>query len=331
MKPADLALARRKKDSLPSLEPKARSEKPSESLFRLEAEPRRRGGLGIPPGPSRKRSQKRGRRSTYENVPWVKADRWAQPKPDQFVERIREEMPPWRLFDPRYRHELRPDHVRSNGQDLFHAIRTPEPSSFSRAFQRVVRRKGYSEVRRFFKRGWRRHWNATPTLSYDEYLSGLEAFNSLGRTPDELDYGNSQHFSNEFRNDLFGQGEREGERDFEIFSFGPLVVMDSGSVRLDLGRAIQLGSAGSRKSRAADNSILSSKEYSVSTSLRLGFDPIVAAREDPTWILDRYGVNVQVTWFSDVLAREALVTGLEVEWERNGEFAALFNIVFKSR
>jgi hypothetical protein len=160
--------------------------------------------------------------------------------------------------------------------------------------------------------------------------------NRLGRDPDEYDHGNGEYFANEIRDDFFRRTQRQGERDFEILGWGPLVVMDSGSVRFDIGRAMSSDVESLQRVEAPDEAeskepILASRDYKVSTSLKLGFDPIDAFKEDPTWLVDRYGVNFEVSWLSDVLARETFVTEFEVEWERDGDFAAFVNFVFKSR
>ena len=244
------------------------------------------------------------------------------------------ELPPWSLFDERSLYETPPDVARVDPLPPFH-VPEPEMSPFATAVDRLVRKKVFSEARRFMKRSWKEQFLATPTMAYASYIQGISRINQVGRDPQDFEFANTQHFANELKDDIFRRPSREGEQDFEVFGWGPLVVMDSGSVNFDLGRAVHLDlglGSDERDELDPSPSVLATEEYRVSTSVKLGFDPLEALKSnDPTWIVDRYGLGVEVSWLSDVLGREIMTTEIEVEVERDGEFAALVNFIFRSR
>lgn len=274
------------------------------------------------------------------NRPWVHVRRLEPPYSEERTPTLRGQpeptLPPWSLFDVHSRFE--PPEESSLLDSVCHfPIASPRESDFSRAMKRIGTRKIGSEVRRRMKRNLRRHFESTPTMGYSAYLSRLTEINRLGRHPQDYDDSASDQLSNELRQDVFQRSEREGERDFEIFDLGPLVVMDSGSVRLDLARFLSFGAEDEPPAEEAERApgagvrpLLAGEDYRVRTSVKLGFDPLEAL-DDPTWLIDRYGVAVEVTWLSDVLGREVLTTECEVQVERNGDFAAFINLVFRSR
>lgn len=276
--------------------------------------------------------------SKSRQLPWVGVHKIEAPYPQQedtpAVGEIN--LPPWSLFQVSDRYALPEEDDTASSLPLFY-VPPPRRSDFSRALERVAQRKIGSEVRRRLKRTLRREFESTPTMSYASYLGRISEINRLGRQPQDYDDLSGDHFKNELKEDIFRDTRREGERDFEVFALGPLLVMDSGSVRFDVGRAVQwvTDRPGTEKSEAHGpelRSVLATKSYRVNTSLKLGFDPLDAMkREDPTWAVDRYGVTVEVSWLSDVLGREMLTTECEFQVERNGDFAAIVSVVLNSR
>jgi hypothetical protein len=238
-------------------------------------------------------------------------------------------IPPWDIFQRRFRWEVRPDEGAYWGHYLFYCPpRREDP--FTVAMKRLLQRKFYSEARRFMRRSWKKEFEAQPTMGYFHYLDGISKINHMGKDPSEYDRSNLDYYEARFRENLFRRGARDGERDFEIFAWGPFVVMDSGSLRLDLGRAVDFDFKEKveieEDVRAAP--LLATRKYKLHTSVKLGLDikePL--RREDLTWILKRYGVRFRMDWFSDVLGREMFSTELEVEFERDGEFAVMLNLV----
>jgi hypothetical protein len=47
--------------------------------------------------------------------------------------------------------------------------------------------------------------------------------------------------------------------------------------------------------------------------------------------LSSYGVEVEIEWLSDILGREMVGAEFEVEFDDDGDVAAFFNFVIKSR
>lgn len=245
-------------------------------------------------------------------------------------------LPPWALYGVPSRIAEPPDFVRVRDTPILFRP-PPRETRFARAIRKIARRKFHSEVRRMMKREWRRAFRETPTMSYSFYEERLTRINRLGRNRAEADDPKKDYFTNQLRADVFQRSNREGEEDFPLIAWGPLVVLDSGSVRLHPGRLLDSPSLEEVKIETEDDgddepAILASKDYRVRTSVRLGFDPIEAYKEsDPTWVIDRYGLEVSVDWFSDILARKVMTAEFEVEFERDGDFAAMINLVIKSR
>ncbi|MBN1443816.1 MAG: hypothetical protein JXA90_13985, partial [Planctomycetes bacterium] len=267
-------------------------------------------------------------------LPWIEVESWHLPSRSRslFSASPRGELPAWALFLSEARFDAAPPEARICPLPLLYCP-PPRESGFARAAKHLVQRKFYSEVRRLMKRTWRQEFRETPTMSYSRYLEGVAAINQVGKSPEEYDVLNADYFENQFRQDVFRRSDREGERDFEIFAWGPVVIMDSGSVHFDLGRAVSFDVEDDVEIPDVDRArpLLASRSYKVHTSINLGLDPIAAGRQDPTWLVDRYGLTVEVDWLSSVLGREMMTTELEVEFERDGEFAAMVNFVFKSR
>jgi hypothetical protein len=286
------------------------------------------------------------------SVPWIDAERLERRLPIRDSDPI--VAPRWDdCFGLDLRFDEPPSYVAPLPDSLCallpSTVPPPRRSRFSIACERVIKRKLSSEIRRAMKRNWRDHFLATPTLSYARYIGGVDRINMLGRGGDDEEFVITEHAHNEWREDVLHLSAREGERDFELLAFGPLAVMDSGSMKFELGRLVQCFedsepcdvlevSVEDDESATVDDiwerrsvPVLATSSYAINTALRLGVQPLDAFRKgDPTWMINRYGFAVEIAWLSDVLGRETSRTEIEVEWERNGEFAALINFVFAS-
>jgi hypothetical protein len=247
--------------------------------------------------------------------------------------------PRWRLFEDTAFEGLPAAWTDTSHVPLFYCA-PPQKTDFARAVQRVVSRKFHSEVRRRMRRSWQEQFLATPTMRYSTYELGLQRIHLVGKDPREQQFDaynfHADYYDGLLKQDLFKSVNRGGEADFPILGWGPFVVMDSGSVRLDLGRLTRLETMEPEIALDAENAhkpaIIDSMNYRVTTSVKLGFDPLAASRRsDVTWLVDRYGLSVEIDWLSDVLRREVVTTEIELEAKREGDFAALVNFVFKSR
>lgn len=230
-------------------------------------------------------------------------------------------LPPWSLFDSELHSTKYLDFVDVGRTPLLHCPPPREPA-LARAFKEVVRKKVLRELRRAAKRQLRRAFRQTPSMSFEFYEDRVKEIRKLGK--------------DDGRFDLLQPSLDEFEPDDPILAWGPFVVTNSGSVRLDLGR---LKDPDSLEKVELDGDkettyrpILHSRDYRIHTSVRLSIDPLRAYREsDPTWMIKSYGLNVEVDWFSDVLGRKVMSTELELALKRRGDWAVMFNFVIKSR
>jgi hypothetical protein len=227
-------------------------------------------------------------------------------------------LPPWALYDHDSSLARSLTRVDSCRRPLLHCPQ-PRESRFARAAKAAVERRLYREARRRMKKAWRRACRHSPSVSYDLYAERMARIRQVGRWPErEM------------------PPLRDDERDAPLLGWGPFVLSDSGSLRLDLGRLkeprpldeVEIES----EEETAYRPILHSRNYRVHTSVRLNFDPLKAVREsDVTWAIKSYGLNVDIEWFTDVLGRKVMATELEFQLKRTGDWAVMVNFVFNSR
>jgi hypothetical protein len=250
-------------------------------------------------------------------------------------------LPPWFVIDRALDFSRPPSYVDENPLPLFY-VPPPRETRTAKALKRIATMKFHREVRRIMKKELRREFIESPSMPYSVYERRLAEINQLGRNPQEFDPFNTDYFSNRLKDDLFEQSSREGEEDFALLAWGPFLVMDDGSLRLDVGRVLHedISDVGlvvdkSESPEGADSkraAVLASQDYRVHSTLRLSWNPVKAVSNgDPSYLIDRYGLTVGVDWLSAVLGRRIATTEVEVSFDRDGDFAALLNIVFKSR
>jgi hypothetical protein len=227
-------------------------------------------------------------------------------------------LPPWALYDH--------DSSLARSQALVDKCRRPilhcpqpRESRFARAATAAIERRLYREARRRMKKGWRHACRQSPSITYDLYEERMARIRQVGSWPERE-----------------SPPLREDERDAPLLGWGPFVLSDSGSLRLDLGRLKDPGALDKveleSEEETAYRPILHSRNYRVHTSVRLNFDPLKAVREsDVTWAVKSYGLNVDIEWFTDVLGRKVMATELEFQLKRTGDWAVMVNFVFKSR
>ena len=281
--------------------------------------------------------------------PWISVARLS--RPDEGDDRLFEEAGrelglegrrPWFVcHEPELAH---PELAWAEAPSWIHLPRTspfrytlPADSEFARALKTVVRRKFYREVRRSMKDQWRQLYKDSLTMNYDVYEERLQRINSVGRLPGESDQFNSDYHQNRLRDTVFEEDENLGEREIPIVSLGPLVFLDSGSVRLDLGSVLALDSDGKMpKGKPGEGEgprpMIASENFRFDTKLRVGFDPMESFEQDGdlTWMIKRYGVSFSVDWLSGVLGREIVSTEFEARVDRDGDFAFAVNLVIDS-
>jgi hypothetical protein len=226
-----------------------------------------------------------------------------------------------------------PEYVPWEPASLFH-VSPPREEEFARKVKKILRDKMYGEIRRHVKRQWKTQFLDHPSLRQEVYDRRLSMINNIGRDPADYDESNVIQQVNEARQDILQQKGREGELDIPLIEWGPLTVTDSGSLKFDAWSLATGGEAGEAPAPASagPKPFLAEKIYNVRTDLKLDLDPLrVSSSEGPWTTLKRYGVTVEVTWLSDILAREILSTELEFEADTEGDFGFFASFVIKSR
>ncbi len=115
-----------------------------------------------------------------------------------------------------------------------------------------------------------------------------------------------------------------------------MTVTDTGELRFDMGTAaasdieevvIESVEVGGKNAKP----LFSGREYKLSTSFRMSINDDFSGGENYLPFLSSYGVDVEVEWLSDILGREMVGAEFEVEFDDDGDVAAFFNFVIKSR
>jgi len=283
------------------------------------------------------------RRRESSRPPWVAVHSLTPPRAEtERLFRAEGELrgeEPWYLVD-RERLEFAdpPRYVQFDPPPLFY-IEMPDDSRYTRAFKTVLRKKLYSELRRRAKRSWREVYASRPRMTYTEYEDRLLAINRLGRESSDYDPFHDDYYTSELKEDLFGESYAEGESDIPLVAWGPFVITDRGSMRVELARVAEIARFVEEPDKLEIESgeqpkkpFLASEDYRIHTNLRLHFDPVGPISEgDATWLIKRYGVAVTVDWLSDVLGTELLSAEVEAEVDRDGDFGVAVNFVIRSR
>jgi hypothetical protein len=290
----------------------------------------------VPRTPGGSRQKRRSSRSAPE---WVGIHSLTPPSEEferVFREAHKQDEPlPWYVAERRgVEFEEPPPYVSYSPPPLFH-IEPPPDTRYARAVKRIVRKKLYSELRSEAKQTWREAYAETPRMDYAFFENRLLQINRLGREPDEYDLFHDDYYTRELKEDVFRGSYRGGESDIPLLAWGPFVVTDGGSMRVDLARVIDFEEPEKVEIEGGEvpkKPFLASETYRIDTNVRIHFDPVQAVEEqDATWVIKRYGVAVTIDWLSDVLGAEMMSTEIEAEIERDGDFAVALNFVIRSR
>mgnify|MGYP004288800923 FL=1 len=78
--------------------------------------------------------------------------------------------------------------------------------------------------------------------------------------------------------------------------------------------------------------LFATRHYSVNTDLKVQIDPFgYDLGKNYVPFVNSYGVEVEVSWLSDVLNREMMTTEFTGEVNSDGRVAGFFNFVIKAR
>ena len=286
------------------------------------------------------RNHRQGSRG--ERAPWVAVRALTPPglEEEELFSKTRavEKLPPWythsNIYDTGL--EVPSEYLVSSDEQVFERSLPPE-ANLARAVKRLAARKFYLEVRRFLKEEWRRSYDNSSGLTYDQFEEKLLLINEIGREPGEYGLLAGDYYSTELKGELFEKTYPGGERDIPILAWGPLRIMDSGSVKVHFEEIVdiegfypQVGEP--EKKRPGGEGILLFDEYRVDTNFRLGFDMgAFFEGDDVTRVIDSYGVSVSIDWLSKVLGRELMTTEFEAEIDRNGDYGFAFNWILSVR
>ena len=286
------------------------------------------------------RAHRQGSRG--DRAPWVAVRTLTPPglEEEELFRKTRavEKLPPWythsNIYDIGF--EVPSDYLVSSDEQILESSLPPE-APLVRAVKRLVERKFYLEARRFLKEEWRKSYDNSSGLTYDQFEDKLLLINEIGREPGEYGLLAGDYYSSELKGELFEKTYVGGERDIPILAWGPLRIMDSGSMKVHFEelRAIegffpQVGEP--EKKSPGSEGILLFDEYRIDTNFRLGFDMgAFFEGDDMTRVVNSYGISVSVDWLSKVLGRELMTTEFEAEFDRDGGYGFAFNWILSVR
>lgn len=213
----------------------------------------------------------------------------------------------------------------------------PRETELKRKMKKLVRKKIFREIRRHVKRRWRKLFKGDPTMRFSTYEETLAKINHIGKGGDRVDEFNDDYRTNEAKDQVFRRESRRGEPEIPLFTWGPLTVTDSGSLRFDMGTAaategddivvVEKVDVGENNAKP----LFSGREYKLHTSLNVSVNDDFDAGRNYVPFLSSYGADIEVEWLSDILGREMVGAEFEVEFDDDGDVAAFFNFVIKSR
>lgn len=285
-------------------------------------------------------TRRQGRRGA--RAPWVAVRTLKAPglEEEELFRKARavEKLPPWytqsNIYDPVF--EVPSDYLVSS--DELPPGTSPSPQApFARAVKRLAEKKFYLEVRRFLKEEWRKSYDNSSGLTYDQFEENLLLINEIGREPGEYNRLVGDYYSDELKGTLFEKTYVGGESDIPILAWGPFRIMDSGSMKLHFEEILdiegflpQLGEP-EPKSPGGEG-ILLFDEYRVDTNFRLGFNAgAFFDGDDVTRVIDSYGISISVDQLSKVLGHELMTTEFEAEIDRDGGYGFALNWILSVR
>lgn len=284
----------------------------------------------------RLRSSGRAGRGT---LPWVGTVEWEVPQDYEadVFEGVRTTLEPWALFQDQLE-ESRvasspPAFARLGALPLF-PVYAPRESDFSRKLKRLARLKFYREVRHRLKQDWKRTFLDHPSMTYGEYEKRLFQINNVGKSFQDRDDFAVMSTATEVKQGFLGGRRVDGESDIPLLAWGPVILKDTGSLKFDLGRAashdLQVEALD-----VGDDSVVplvATRDYEVETSLDVDVDPFrTSALSDAREAIRHVGLNVEVSWLSDVLGRQLVTAEIDLQTDLYGDFKGFFNLVLKSR
>ncbi len=261
-------------------------------------------------------------------------ERWEVPK-TWSLGSAEVEWPEWVLEGTDLYVEEAPAYAEIAPLPLFY-VHPPMETELKRKMKKLVRKKLFREIRRHTKRRWRKLFKDSPTMRFSTYEETLAKINHIGKGGDMVDVFNNDYSINEAKDHVFQRESRRGEADIPLFTWGPVTVTDTGELRFDMGTAaasdieevvIESVEVGGKKAKP----LFSGKDYKLSTSLSLHVNDDFTGGENYLPFLSSYGVDVEIEWLSDILGREMVGAEFEVEFDDDGDVAAFFNFVIKSR
>ena len=280
--------------------------------------------------------------SRGDRAPWVAVRTLTPPglEEEELFRKTRavEKLPPWYTYSNIYDIgvEVPSDYLVSSDEQILDTSLPPE-APLARAVKRLIERKFYLEMRRFLKEEWRKSYDNSSGLTYDQFEERLLLINEIGREPGEYGLLEGDYYSAELKGELFEKTYVGGERDIPILAWGPLRIMDSGSMKVHFEEILdiegffpQVGEP--EKKSPGGEGILLFDEYRIDTNFRLGFDMgAFFDGDDVTRVIDSYGISVSVDWLSKVLGRELMTTEFEAEIDRDGGYGFAFNWILSVR
>jgi len=245
------------------------------------------------------------------------------------------------LLDVRIAYSVRPEFVDGEPYVPVLDITPREDSPQMRGVKNLLQREFFRQVRKHLKRQWRHTLSSLPDLRYESYESTALKINRIGRDAVYLDEPAPDYYTTQVREDVFQRGA-EGEEDLPVLSLGPVILLDSGSVNIDL-RSIRdlLFPRGDSRPPALEvapelskirRPLLSGESYRLSTRCRIDLDPFRIARRGE--VLDSVrsvGGVMEVTWLTDILRKERFKTECEAQYRNDGDLVVFFNFVLNSR
>ncbi|MCH2375567.1 MAG: hypothetical protein MK538_15395 [Planctomycetes bacterium] len=287
-------------------------------------------------GPSYSGGESKRHRSKNGNYKSDNVMRWELPRLDAY-EPVKRPWPSW-ILDGRdlYRSQV-PEFAAAQQPPLFY-ICPREQSQLSQRFRRVVRKRIYREIRSKIKRQWKDLYRASNTMTFDQYDAMVARVNTIGKQPDDvddfLDEFNVEHRSNETKDLVFNR-RRQGEAEIPLLAIGPMTITDRG-FRFDVGTAADSDAervdGGVGLGEKPSKPLFATRHYSVNTDLKVQIDPFgYDLGKNYVPFVNSYGVEVEVSWLSDVLNREMMTTEFTGEVNSDGRVAGFFNFVIKAR
>src|SRR6185436_11737523 len=158
-------------------------------------------------------------------------------------------------------------------------LEPPEDSPQMRGMKNLAERELFRHARRIMKKEWRTRLKQMPDMRYEVYEPGLMQISRVGRDLTPFDSTPIDYYSAQVREHTFGRA-RDAEEEIEVLSWGPMGLLDSGSLRFDAAfvRDMLLGKRSGEDLKVAPDSearppLFSGGLYRVNTRFRVDFNP----------------------------------------------------------